>query len=207
MVTTTLRAPRRDATENRLALLAAAKIELNQDPDASLEAIAARAGLSRRAVYGHFASRDELLSALILAGAERIGAAAQGLDHPDSRVAIARLGASLWAEVDSIRPMARLAVRGPFASAVASALAPLRGALVDTVAAGQRAGELRQDMTASQVARLIEGAALAVLDESTRTPFSADEGARLVVLAGLGAAGLHWRSAGDIIEANPELLA
>jgi len=207
-MTTTTRAPRRDATENRASLLAAARVELNRDPGASLDTIAASAGLSRRAVYGHFASRDELLSELVTLGAQRIGSAViAGLDDPDARLAIARLGASLWAEVDSIRPMAQLAVRGPLAPTVARVLAPLRQALVDTVARGQREGTLRQDMTARQVARLIEGAALAVLDDSTRTAFATREGARLVILAGLSAAGLHWRSAGDIIEAHQELVS
>ena len=55
------RAPRRDATENRAALLDAAKTCLQHDPDASIETIAASAGLSRRAVYGHFPSRDDLV--------------------------------------------------------------------------------------------------------------------------------------------------
>ena len=198
-MTTTTRAPRRDAAENRVALLAAAKIELNQNPDASLEAIAARAGLSRRSVYGHFTSRDELLSELIVTGAKRIAGAVGGLGHPDSRAAIAALGTSLWAEVDHVRPMAQLAVRGPLMSAVGKALAPLRSALVDTVVRGQEAGELRRDLSATAVARLIEGAALAVLDEANRRPITAGEGRRLVVLAGLGAAGLDWREAGEYV--------
>ena len=82
-------------------------------------------------------------------------------------------------------------------TAVGLALAPLRAALVATVARGQEAGELRRDLPATAVARLIEGAALAVLDEANRTPITADEGRRLVVLAGLGAAGLDWREAGE----------
>jgi AcrR family transcriptional regulator len=198
-VTTKDRAPRRDATENRAALLTAARVELNRNPESSLETIAASAGLSRRAVYGHFASRVELLHELIVTGAERIASTVAGLDDPDSRVGIARLGASLWNEIDSVRPMARMALSGSYVPIVARALQPLRSALVDTVSAGQRAGELRNDLSALQVARLIEGAALSVLDESTRTPFSSDEGARLVMLAGLGAAGLDWRSAGEVI--------
>ena len=67
--------PRRDAVENRAALLAAARVMLNRDPDSSLEAIAAEAGLSRRAVYGHFPTRDDLLREVASLGAERITAA------------------------------------------------------------------------------------------------------------------------------------
>jgi AcrR family transcriptional regulator len=63
------RAPRKDAAENREAILRAAALLLNDDPDASLEAIAAAAGLSRRALYGHFATRDDLLRELVVLGA------------------------------------------------------------------------------------------------------------------------------------------
>jgi AcrR family transcriptional regulator len=45
--TSPARAPRRDATENREAILAAAKTVLNRDPKAPLEAIAIEAGLTR----------------------------------------------------------------------------------------------------------------------------------------------------------------
>ena len=58
------RAPRSDAAKNRTALLDAARVELNRDPDASLDTIAAAARLSRRSVYGHFPSRDALIAEL-----------------------------------------------------------------------------------------------------------------------------------------------
>lgn len=61
---TRTRAPRRDAASNREALLDAARAILNRDPEASLDTIAAAAGLTRRAVYGHFPSRNTLLAEL-----------------------------------------------------------------------------------------------------------------------------------------------
>ena len=66
---------RRDAVKNRAALLAAARVALNRDPESSLETIAAEAGLSRRAVYGHFPTRDDLLREVTAHGAARIGRA------------------------------------------------------------------------------------------------------------------------------------
>ena len=74
MPTPSTRDPRRDATANREAILSAAAVALNEDIDASLETIAARAGLSRRAVYGHFATRDELLVEVFTRGARRLAA-------------------------------------------------------------------------------------------------------------------------------------
>ena len=107
------RAPRKDAAENRSALLEAAVRLLNRDIDASLEAIAAEAGLSRRAVYGHFATRDDLVREVLVRGAERIGASILPIEHADARVEIALYGATLWREVRHASVTAEFAVRGP----------------------------------------------------------------------------------------------
>lgn len=52
--TTAPRRQRRDAAENRAGILAAASQTLAADPHASVDQIARAAGLSRRALYGHF---------------------------------------------------------------------------------------------------------------------------------------------------------
>jgi len=195
------RAPRRDAAENREAILRAAGLLLNSDPDSSLEAIAAAAGLSRRALYGHFATRDDLLRELVVIGAARIAATLPELAHGDSRLQLATIGARLWDEVEHVRVMAHVAVRGPLAPVVADALEPLRRTLLAVIERGIRAGELRPDIDAPILARLVEGAALAVLDESMRGPLSREGGRRLVVLGALGTCGLGWREAGDVLAA------
>jgi AcrR family transcriptional regulator len=65
--------PRRaDAVANRRAVLDAALDVLTVSPDASLSDVAARAGVSRRTLYGHFSNREELLAEL----AREVGAAA-----------------------------------------------------------------------------------------------------------------------------------
>ncbi|MDQ0744119.1 AcrR family transcriptional regulator [Clavibacter sp. B3I6] len=199
------RAPRRDAASNRQALLAAAVVALDRDPDASLETIAGVAGLSRRAVYGHFATRDDLVREVLQRGARRIVESLAGITHADSRVHVALIGARLWAEVEQVRVMARVAVRGPLAREVAAELAPLRAELLRVVERGIAAGELRGDMPAPTLARLVEGGALAVLDEATRSDIGRAEGHTLVILTSLALCGLDWRAAGDLIAATPEL--
>jgi serine phosphatase RsbU (regulator of sigma subunit) len=57
-------APRSDAVENMRRITRAAGTLLRGDPDASIEVIAAAAGLSRATVYRHFGSRDRLLDAV-----------------------------------------------------------------------------------------------------------------------------------------------
>jgi len=205
MPTETTRAPRRDATANREAILAAAAVALNEDIDASLENIAARAGLSRRAVYGHFATRDELLVEVFTRGARRLAALLDPVSHPDPLVEIALFGATLWAEVEHVRVSAALAVRGPHRTMVGTALDPARERLRETVQRGRESGRIRTDLDRETVTRLIENAAVSVLDEATRARLTPEAGHRLVMLAGLGAAGLGWREAGELIAATPEL--
>src|SRR4051812_36960171 len=100
------RTQRRDAAENRTALLDAARLVLNQDPDASLETIATAAGLSRRAVYGHFRTRDDLLPVLLKRGAATVVAGLENVPHPDRVVRLPLIASRLWAEVENIRVMA-----------------------------------------------------------------------------------------------------
>jgi AcrR family transcriptional regulator len=200
------RAPRRDAAENREALLAAARAILNRDPDASLDAIAVAAGLTRRAVYGHFSSRNTLVAELADRGAARVAAAVDAARAEDPVLDIALLGRVVWDEVENVRAMTRAVVRGPLRERLGAALGPIHERLVEDATRAARNGSGRNDLPADTVARLIEGSALTVLDESNRAPLSRADGRRLVILAGLGALGLSWRSAHELIEANAELL-
>jgi AcrR family transcriptional regulator len=161
------RGPRRDAVVNREALLAAAAASLAESADASLDAIARAAGLSRRSVYGHFANRDELVLALVDAGAERLNATAAAVEHDDAAVAIALLGARLWDAVEHVRLLAAMAVREPYVHRVATALEPVRVRLRELVARGAAQGVVRRDIPADVLAHLIERSALAVLGEAT----------------------------------------
>ena len=192
------RAPRRDATENRAALLEAAKSVLQGDPDASLETIAAAAGLSRRAVYGHFPSRDDLVREVVTAGAARVAAAMPTTSDlvalpPASR--LAAIAVTLWSEVSHVRSMARVAIRSPFSESVAQVFAPLRAQVRDACALGIADGAMRDDVDPATLGRLVEGACIAVLDEATRSGTSDEDGRRMVVLSALGMAGIDWRTA------------
>jgi AcrR family transcriptional regulator len=192
------RAPRRDATENRAALVEAARTVLQGDPDASLESIAAAAGLSRRAVYGHFPSRDDLVREVVTAGAARIAAAMPttsdlGVLPPAAR--LAAIAVTLWTEVSHVRSMARVAVRSPFVEPVAEVFAPLRAQVRDACALGIAEGAMRDDVDPATLGRLVEGACIAVLDEATRSGTSDEDGRRMVVLSALGMAGIDWRTA------------
>jgi AcrR family transcriptional regulator len=59
------RTRRADAVRSRAAVLDAAAAMLDDRPDASVEAIAAAAGVTRQTVYAHFPSREKLLYAVL----------------------------------------------------------------------------------------------------------------------------------------------
>ncbi|WP_067859166.1 TetR/AcrR family transcriptional regulator [Nocardia shimofusensis] len=59
------RKQRADAHRSRAAILDAAARILNEQPEASVETIAAGAGVTRQTVYAHFPSRERLLVAVL----------------------------------------------------------------------------------------------------------------------------------------------
>lgn len=205
--TTRPRAPRSDAAKNRAALLDAARVVLNRDPEAGLDAVAAEAGLSRRSVYSHFASRDALVAELAELGAARIAAAVDAFHDADPVLDLALVGRLVWDDVEHVRAMTLAVVRGPLREQVLSGgLGPLHARIVADVELAASTGAGRSDLDAETVARLVEGGAFAVLDESLRRPMSRSEGRRLVVLAGLAALGLSWREAQAVLERHRERL-
>ncbi|WP_375401069.1 TetR/AcrR family transcriptional regulator [uncultured Amnibacterium sp.] len=204
--TSRTRAPRSDAAHNREALLDAARLLLNRDPAAPLDAIAHAAGLSRRSVYSHFASRDELIVALTERGAARIAAALDRVADPDPVVETALLGRVAWDEVEHTHAMTQVALHEPFRSRIRPSLDAMHQRLERTVARAATAGSARTDLPSDFVARLIAAAAFTVLEEAARTPLDSRTGRRLVILAGLGAMGLSWREAGAVLQANAAVL-
>jgi len=199
------RAPRKDAAENRAALIAAAVRVLDRDIDGSLETIAAEAGLTRRAVYGHFATRDDLVREVLTLGAARMAASILPIEHADARVEIALYGATLWREVQHASVTAEFAVRGPHVALVADALEPARAKLRATVRRGVDEGVLRGDIAPDRLARLIERVALDVLAEATHDGLDGRAGHTLVMVAALSVAGLGWREVDELVDRTPEL--
>ncbi|TDD59939.1 TetR/AcrR family transcriptional regulator [Actinomadura darangshiensis] len=73
--------PRRsDARRSIDAILDAARIVLGERPDASMEEIATKAGVTRQTVYAHFPSRDALMAALIETAAAEYAALLDAAD-------------------------------------------------------------------------------------------------------------------------------
>src|ERR1700741_2167911 len=76
----TARKPRADAVRNRERVLEAAKAVFSAGgPDASLEAVARRAGVGIGTLYRHFPSREELFEAVYRREVEQLGELAEQL--------------------------------------------------------------------------------------------------------------------------------
>lgn len=197
------RRPRKDAAANRAGILRAAATTLATDPSASIDQIARAAGLSRRALYGHFDDRQALLAELISSGAQRFNAIASALDEPSPPLALARLTAALWAEAAHVQVAAALALDEAHVEQTAAALAPLRRTVAAIVRAGQEDASLRTDIAAPTLGRLIEEAARLAI---TRFDASSPAAASLAVRTVLSVAGLSWRESEALLAGYPALL-
>ncbi|MGO4488637.1 TetR/AcrR family transcriptional regulator [Microbacterium sp. 2RAF4] len=195
---------RRDALANRESLLRAAQSVLATNPTASLDAIAQAAGLTRRAVYGHFADRDSLLREVIAVGAQRFNAIAETTDESDPRVTLARMATRLWREASAVRASANIALDDAHLADTVRALAPLRRRIRDLTAVGVGSGAFRGDMPPELLAFLIEETARATLRELRLTTTDADA---TVVRVVLSIVGLSWTEQAELIDAHPEIFA
>ena len=195
---------RRDATANRAALLVAAQSVLARDPHASLDAIAQSAGLSRRALYGHFSDRESLLREVIAIGAGRFNAIAEATDDPDPRVALAHMAARLWREASAVRASANIALDDAHVAGTVRSLAPLRRRVRELTRQGVESGAFRGDVAPDLLAFLIEETARATLREPRLSTRDADAAVVRVVLS---IAGLSWREQVELLDEHPEILA
>lgn len=147
---------RADAARNVQRIIDAAIICLSRRPNATMAEVAREAGLGRVTLYGHFASRAELLQAVVAHVIARGEETLAGVDlQGDPREVLTRLIHSSWHLVDQSRSVI---------AAAGEDLSPERiRQLHDTPAArveglierGREAGVYRTDMPTSwQVAML-----------------------------------------------------
>lgn len=149
-MTTAARAQRADATRNREAILAAALTCLSRDPQASMAAIAAEAGVGRVTLYGHFSSRAELIEAGLV---HVLQSSEHTLGHVDisgsASSALQRLVDSSWRLLNTFRlALAAAENELPAETIRRHHEAPLRR-VESIIERGRRDGEFRTDLPAA----------------------------------------------------------
>jgi AcrR family transcriptional regulator len=152
---------RSDARRNRDAILAAALVALTESPDASLNAIAKRAGVANATLYRNFPTREELVLATYQREVAKLVDAAEVLLHEQAPIDALRS----WVE-----RLANYAVtKHGLADALRKATSPgndlsstntydaIVGALDRLLQANISAGTLRSDLDADDVILALAG--------------------------------------------------
>ncbi len=138
------------AERNIEAILDAAERLLERRAQASIAGVAAEAGVSRVTVYAHFATRDELLEAVV---ARAVGRATVALDaarpeHGPPLEALDRVIAAGWRELDRNRAIAQASAELLSPAALARAHEAAQGRIRALLERGRAAGAFRTDLPA-----------------------------------------------------------
>ena len=146
---TNTRSTRSDALRNRDAILDAAIACLGDDPGASMADIAKAAGVVRVTIYGHFASREQLIEAVLVRSIERAEAELAVIDLDGEPVAaLDRLVRRSWRIVDTFHRLLGAAEEALSNERImahhAEPMARVRG----LIERGQRDGSMRRDLGA-----------------------------------------------------------
>jgi AcrR family transcriptional regulator len=160
---------RRQAARNDTAILEAAREVFLNDPNAPISAVADRGGVGISALYRRYASKEDLLRQLCHDGLRRFIAEAEtAAGEPEPWPALVGF---LQRVVDADLHSLTVHLAGRFAStAEMTADAVRSGQLVAAlVDAAQASGNLRRDVTAQDVALILEGCAAVRLPDPHRT--------------------------------------
>ena len=135
---------RSDALQNRQAILDAASAVLGERPEAGLTEVAQAAGISRKTLYAHFASRDALIQALIERATLRVTEALEAADletGPADR-ALVRLMETGWAGLDADPFLLHLSTAPVTPEQDRDRHAPIMDRLQAVIERGQREGDI-----------------------------------------------------------------
>jgi AcrR family transcriptional regulator len=161
--------PTRDSSRadlNRRRILDVALAELLRDPDASMDQIARAAGVVRRTVYGHFPSREALISTLLDGAVEMVAAAnmagLQGVADPAE--SLVRSTLAVWEVADRYRILVALAQRSVTVQGIRDRLAPVRNASVEVLQQGLDQGVFASPLSARALTYLHEQMLIALME-------------------------------------------
>ena len=159
---TNLRKPRADAVRNRERVLEAAKTVFSAGgPDASLEAVARRAGVGIGTLYRHFPTREALFEAVYRREVEQLGELSEQLkSEPQPVEALRKWLRSTVEFVATKKGMTAalaLAAHGKSSELIAFSFDRLTRAVGALLARAVAAGEIRADVSPEDLLRALIG--------------------------------------------------
>ncbi|MEU0894321.1 TetR/AcrR family transcriptional regulator [Streptomyces massasporeus] len=189
------------ADANRRRILDVALAELLRDPDASMDQIARAAGVVRRTVYGHFPSREALISTLVDEAVEALSAAhaAGREDVRDPAEAVARSVLAVWAIADRYRLLVALAQRTVTMQGIRERLAPVRQASIGLLQRGLDEDVFSSPLPAPALAYVHEQMLFAVMEAVNDGLLAAQEAGRCAAVTVLTAAGVPASKATELV--------
>jgi AcrR family transcriptional regulator len=189
------------ADANRRRILDVALAELLRDPDASMDQIARAAGVVRRTVYGHFPSREALISTLVDGAVETLADAdTRARDAvTDPAEAVARSVLAIWEIADRYRLLVALAQRTVTVQGIRERLAPLREGKVRLLQEGLDKGVFHSPLPAPALAYVHEQMLFAVMEAVNDGLLTAREAGRSATVAVLTAAGVPASTATALV--------
>ena len=189
------------ADANRRRILDVALAELLRDPDASMDQIARAAGVVRRTVYGHFPSREALISTLVDEAVQALAAAhAAGREGvADPAEAVARSVLAVWDIADRYRLLVALAQRTVTMQGIRERLAPVREESVRLLRQGLDQGTFSSPLPAPALAYVHEQILFALMEAVNDDLLAAREAGRSAAVTVLTAAGVPASLAGALV--------
>ncbi|WP_053650219.1 MULTISPECIES: TetR/AcrR family transcriptional regulator [unclassified Streptomyces] len=157
------RPKRADGARNYDAILASARKAFEAEgSDASLEDIAARAGVAIGTLYRHFPTRAALVEAATRDGLADLVARAESLAGDDDPLeALATWMSSAVRHFSTFRGLVGILTRSMYDEGTPShaACAAMHSGGADLLSAAQRSGQVRADVTPDELFDLLSGAA------------------------------------------------
>lgn len=143
---------RADAQRSIAAILDAAVNVLNENPGASIEDVAAAAGVTRQTIYAHYPSREALVSAAIDRVTDDAVATmdAAHLDHDPPVTALLQLATAGWRTYERYPRLLRMAPLDPHAEQ--DRHQPIRERLERLAKRGQHTGDFDRRFSPSWLA-------------------------------------------------------
>ena len=152
------RSPRADAARNRERLLGAAKDVFSAGgPEASLEAVARRAGVGIGTLYRHFPTREALFEAVYRREVDELAALAEGAEGSPAEALRAWVKANVAFVATKKGMAAALALAAYNKDLSAYSIARLNEAAGLLLGRARAAGALRADITPQELTRAVLG--------------------------------------------------